>query len=572
MRGPLAITVLLLACILAAGILYVRQAEKDVARFAAEHVEAIADQKLRMVATWRDERLSDASTIGAHSLVARAASQARIGPASTRELLLEWCRSWLAHRQYRTVAVFDAAGTLLAFAGPVPEEVHVPEGLALHDPMLSDLHEDVAGTIHVDLLVPLFLAERGGARRVGLAMLRAEPVVGLFPLIQPWPGPSHSGQILLARRKGDAAQVLPVTRLRGVVAVPEELPLARADLPAVRAARGEYDLGGAVDSLGERVLATARPIPGTSWALVLHIDEEEVYRSVRARTPWVLALCAALSLAAVAGVHLWWRRRLEAFRDEQHQGELERLALERHFSYLSRHANDIQLLADEGLRIVDANDRAVAAYGYDREELFGKPIQDLLAPRARIPLDSRFRAAVAGRREVFESVHLRRDGRSFPVEMSASIIEVEGERYYSSVISDVTEQKSSERALRRSEDRLRLALEATALGIWDWDVRRDELYLSPNLLETLGDSRKELHGGEAIRHLLHSGDFADASQQWDALLKGERLQFEARMRVRTGAGDWRWVLHRFSVVERSEAGRPLRIVGTLADVGYENGR
>ncbi len=562
-RGPWAVGALILACVLGGGLLHLGQLRSDVRRHAAEHLDAVADLKVRLVANWREERLADAFSIGANPLVARAASQARSGSAEAREDLLEWCRSWLQHREYRTVAVFDAGGKLLAFAGPPPADVPVHDVMGPGKTVLSDLHDDAAGVAHADLYVPLFLSAPRGPRQVGLAMMRAEPADRLFPLLEPWPTPSHTGQVLLVRRSGETAQVLFVARHPGSAPVPAEHPLTRADLPAVRAARGEYGLADGVDPQGRRVMATARPIPGTTWSLVAHMDGEEIYAPLRERVRWVLLLCAALAGVAATGALLWWRRQLERFRDGQREAELERMALERHFSHLSSHTNDILLLADGGLRIVDANDRAVSAYGYGREELLGKRLQDILAPRARVGFDSRLRAIAAGQGEVLETLHLRRDGTLFPVEASSRVIEVEGERYYQKVIRDITERKSAERALRRSEDRLRLALEVSGLGIWDWDIRRDELYLSPTLLQMLGYLREELQGGDVIRRLFHPEDRAAASGKWESLLDGGELHFEAEMRILARSGDWRWVLNRARVVERDRAKRPVRVIGAL---------
>ena len=557
-RKPWAVATLILLCILVAGLLYLRQLRNDFRRHAGEDLDAVADLKVRLVEYWREESLFDASGIGAHPLVARAVVQAQSGSAVARADIAEWCRSWLQHGEYRTAALFDAKGELLAFAGQAPEN-HFGHAALPRTTVLTDFHEDTAGVVHAELLVPLVLSES----TVGFAMLRADPADRLFPLIQPWPTPSDTGQVLLVQRTDENARVLFASRRKGSGDLPTILPLRKLEFPAVRAARGEYRLMEGVDPLGRVVLATARPIHGTTWSLVTSMDEEEIYGPLRERSWWVLLLCAALAAVALSGALLWWRRELERFRERQHAAELDRMALERHYSYLSHHTNDILLLADGRLRIVYANDRAVAAYGYSHEELLGKRLADILTPRARAGLEARLRNIASGHGEVNETVHLRKDGSEFPVEASSRAIEIEGERYIQSVIRDVTERRNSERALRQSEERLKLALEVSGLGIWDWHIRRSELYLSPTLLQLIGYRREDLDGREAIRRLLHPDDYAAALSSWEALLTGRETQCEAQMRVFTQAGDWKWVLNRCTVVERDRTSKPVRVIGTL---------
>jgi PAS domain S-box-containing protein len=557
------VAALVLLCILVAGLLYLHQLRNDFERHAAEDLDAVAGLKVRLIENWREERLADGFGIGAHPLVARIAAQAQGGSAVARADIAEWCRSWLRHKGYRSIAVLDSGGKVLASAGQAPEippsRVTPPSVI-----VLSDVREDAAGVAYVELLVPLILNEPGGSRPVGVAMLRSDPADRLFPLIEPWPTPSHTGQVLLVQRVDDSVHVLFAARNQGSGRFPAKLPLTKVELPAVRAATGEHHLMEAVDPLGRRILATALPIYGTTWSLVAHMDEEEIYGPLRERTWWVLLICAALAAVALSGAHLWWRRQIERFRDRQIAIEQERMAVERHYSYLIRHTNDILLLADGGLRIVDANDRALAAYGYGREELLGKRLEDILAPRARHGLDARLRMIASGHGEVIETVHLRKDGSEFPVEASSRVIEIEGERYTQSVIRDVTERRNGERALRQSEERLHLALEVSGLGIWDWHIRRSELYLSPTLLQLIGYRREELDGGDAIRRLLHPEDHAAALGGWEALLDGKGTQLEARMRIFTKGGHWRWVVNRCTVVERDRTSKPVRVIGTLS--------
>lgn len=111
---------------------------------------------------------------------------------------------------------------------------------------------------------------------------------------------------------------------------------------------------------------------------------------------------------------------------------------------LERQLNDVELLLRRDGVIVDANDRAVETYGHPRDALIGMrlpglgPAQD--APRIELQL----RLAVERGGVVFETVHLRRDGSSFPVEVSARPCLLRGERYFHAVVRDVSARRAAE--------------------------------------------------------------------------------------------------------------------------------
>ena len=103
-------------------------------------------------------------------------------------------------------------------------------------------------------------------------------------------------------------------------------------------------------------------------------------------------------------------------------------------------------------RILDANPAALKAYGYTRPELLALREQDLRAEAFHLPADGPLDWAEAG--WLFETVHRRKDGSTFPVEVSSQGVAVGGERMLIGVFRDITDRKHAQLAIREANARL----------------------------------------------------------------------------------------------------------------------
>jgi signal transduction histidine kinase len=85
---------------------------------------------------------------------------------------------------------------------------------------------------------------------------------------------------------------------------------------------------------------------------------------------------------------------------------------------------------------------------------------------------------------LFEASHLRRDGSSFPVEVSSSPVEVQGEKFCQLIIRDITERKKAEAAIRESEGKLHY-LASQLMTVQEQERRRLALELHDELGQSL---------------------------------------------------------------------------------------
>lgn len=121
--------------------------------------------------------------------------------------------------------------------------------------------------------------------------------------------------------------------------------------------------------------------------------------------------------------------------------------------------------------------------------------------------------------------------------------------------------------LIKSEYRWKFALEGAGEGVWDWDISTGNLFLSRRLKEILGYAEDELDNRyESWERNLHQDDRLQVLDKINEHLTGQSGEFSAEARMRCKDGRWKWILMRGMVVSREANGKPLRMIGTHADV------
>ena len=139
--------------------------------------------------------------------------------------------------------------------------------------------------------------------------------------------------------------------------------------------------------------------------------------------------------------------------------------------------------------------------------------------------------------------------------------------HYIAIARDVTLREAAAAAMRASEERLALALDATSDGLYDIDFETRTTHYSPRYATMLGYEPNELTPShETWERLLHPGDRTRALESLNECLDGKRDEYEMEFRLRTKSGAWRWILSRGKIVARDASGRALRLVGTHRDI------
>lgn len=137
-------------------------------------------------------------------------------------------------------------------------------------------------------------------------------------------------------------------------------------------------------------------------------------------------------------------------------------------------------------------------------------------------------------------------------------------------VQDVSEQKQALEQLRRSEQRLSLALDASAQGVWDWDIVADTAYVSPEYSRLSGYPAGEVRSAYAFfQSTVHPDDLPRVETVMREHLEGRRPRSFVEYRLKKQSGEYFWVAGLGCVTNRNPRGAPLRMTGVIADIHEE---
>ena len=131
---------------------------------------------------------------------------------------------------------------------------------------------------------------------------------------------------------------------------------------------------------------------------------------------------------------------------------------------------------------------------------------------------------------------------------------------------DLHKRLQTEETLRKNEQRLRLVLEATEDGVWDWNLRTGQVYFSPRYYTMMGYDPDEFPPAyESWHKLIHPADVELAEKAVQRALE-EQSSFAIEFRFKAKDGKWRWIMSRGKVVESNAAGNAVRVTGSHTDI------
>ena len=262
------------------------------------------------------------------------------------------------------------------------------------------------------------------------------------------------------------------------------------------------------------------------------------------------------------------RRYLCLVRDitERKQAEDELRASEARFRSFVDHAMDGFFLFGEQRVVLDVNRQACESLGYSREELIGMHPCEFDAALDEASIARLAERVNAGETVTFESLHRRKDGTGFPVEVRVRQFQQGAERFHLSLARDISERRRAEEELRKSNVRLEEAQRIAHVGWWERDFSTGHVTLSDEVCRIFGLQPVDLpKWHERWLQLIHPEDRARVAEAAAAALPCGGPRYDVEYRVVRPDGAERTV-HSQGDVTWDASDKPLRQFGVLQDI------
>jgi len=142
------------------------------------------------------------------------------------------------------------------------------------------------------------------------------------------------------------------------------------------------------------------------------------------------------------------------------------------------------------------------------------------------------------------------------------------QKYLEDLVSQQTSELiNADKANQEIRHRLENAMEATNDGIWEWNIKTNELYFSPRWKEILGFEDENISPSiEEWKKRVHPDDLDQIYHDIQMHLNGEIERYSNEHRILCADGNYKWVLDRGRISEYSPDGEPVRMTGAYTDI------
>jgi PAS domain S-box-containing protein len=317
----------------------------------------------------------------------------------------------------------------------------------------------------------------------------------------------------------------------------------------------------------ERVFLTGQPLTGeTSYPFQNEIKHHEY-----TFTP-IYDADGCIETVVITSRNISERKRAEAALQESNQriANIEAALRERQdqLQAILDNSPAVIYLMDVENRYLLINRNYENLFGLTKEQILGKSIYEIWSHEIADSFAANNQKVLEGGTPIkVEEVAPQEDGIHTYISIKFPLQDANGVPYAVCGIStDITEYKRAEEELKRSEERWQLALKGNNEGIWDLNLKTNEVFRSTRYKEILGYEDHELgnDNDDWVRRI-HPDDFDRVMQANQDYLERKIPYYAVEYRLRCKNGSYKWVMGRAQAVW-DEAGKPVRMVGSTTDI------
>ncbi|MBN1984104.1 MAG: response regulator [Chitinivibrionales bacterium] len=465
-------------------------------------LSTIATLKVSQIEHWRQEQLKIGNLIMSDQFIATALDKLFRTPSDiqSRAATIAWLANIKKFGSYCTVALYCSDTTIFLMQpdtisgyrrslAPSPSN----HGAQRHEVFLSDLLLDsVTNKIRLYLQVPLF-PPQGSRQPHAFVVMEIDPSDYLYPLIQSWPTPSRSAEVLLVRKDRD--KVVYLNQLRHIKnsALTFQLNADKKNLPAAMAALGMEGLVIGKDYRNKVVLAYLSHVSDSRWHMVAKIDTDEIYQPLRIQFFTVLLLILSCVILSGVTIVLYQRHKTVSYYKNLYHSELEKnrlsSALERSeqryrtlFNGLREGVAIHRIIYENGTavnyEIIDVNPSYLSILNIDKTKVLNKKATEVYGTASPPYLKEYAIVAESRTPFTFETYFPPMDKYFFISAISYA------QGLFVTVFFDITDHKRMEKALSQEKERLSVTLRSIGDAVISTDIE-GRVQLMNNVAEKL---------------------------------------------------------------------------------------
>ena len=236
--------------------------------------------------------------------------------------------------------------------------------------------------------------------------------------------------------------------------------------------------------------------------------------------------------------------------------------------------NNMVLITNENREIEWVNQAFLNLTEYTFEEVIGQKPGKLLQGKNTSPETVAFMKEKFANNEPFETETLNysKSGKPYWIHIKCQPIFDENKKAvkYFAIEENITERKLAEEQLQESERKLKMVIDASGAGTWEWDVAVDHIEVSDNMVGILGFETKEEVPDSFQKWIpnTHTEDSSKLIEEVTRFINGETPLLESIYRFVRKNGESIWVSIHGVAIKKDENGKPLLVVGSFFDITH----
>lgn len=229
---------------------------------------------------------------------------------------------------------------------------------------------------------------------------------------------------------------------------------------------------------------------------------------------------------------------------------------------------DFVFVLDKNGNVIQANKAAEKSLGYSIEELTKMNVIDLHPESETETVNCIFKKMLEGTLSYCTVPLQTKDKMLILVETRISKCMWEGKEAIFGISRDITKRMQMQDRLKNIAESLQFVIDATNVGVWDWNVQTGKVFFNERWAEIVGYSLDELEPTDiqTWMKLTHPNDLNKSLKLLEAHFKGDVEFYDCDIRMMHKDGNWVWIHDCGKVVEWDSDGTPLRMIGTHEDI------